>query len=486
MAKIGERQERENDAGAAIAVGEPPAETEETTETGTPAAAPPPEPGEPKRGRGRPPSPPKPEIRFFDRLKNLSLADWENYMAYLYRTQPFTDAKKGGASSNYVTKYGQAFDEEVVKHECGSGGYKILLNCIGSDGKSRTIGVYFFDILDPNFPPKIAAGIWLDDPRNEKWAWAKAAYDEQGKTQQPAAPAGAGVGDMPGALDAVGRIIQVLRPGDGASAADPISQLNAISELLDRHKPAQPAPPPVPPDPITQFAALATALKDLRPEAPSTQGHDDLVMKLMAQNLELMNKVTQMRTPAAPASSINEALDTIDKLKGLFAGESQNPWIAAITTIVDKLGPAAEAYAAQRAMPAAASAPGGQPPAEHPAGEPSSPPPGGPEQEAFLHMRAMVLQIAGPLLSHLQNGQPGEDFAAWFIDGYGYGFHNQLKALGKEQIMLVVKSIPELWTQLQPMDQLFSAFLDEFLTWAPPEQDQTVDMPPGKTEEPTQ
>ena len=97
------------------------------------------------------------------------------------------------------------------------------------------------------------------------------------------------------------------------------------------------------------------------------------------------------------------------------------------------------------------------------------------------------MQIAGPLLSHLQQGQPGGEFASWFIDGYGFGFHNQLKALGKEQILLVIKSIPELWNQIQPMDQLFSAFLDEFLAWAPPEESgRTVDIPPGTPEEPTQ
>lgn len=482
MAKTGEREQQENGAGAATALGEPPAQTEETTEPGAPTATAPPEAGEARRGRGRPPKQAKPEIRFFDRLRNLSLGEWENYLVYLYRTAPRTDAKKGGASANYITKYGAAFDEETVKRECGSGGYKIHLNQIGGDGKSRTVEVYFFDILDPNFPPKIAPGEWLNDPANEKWAWAKAAYEQQGKTEQPA-PTG-GTSDMSGALHAVGEIIKVLKPGDGASA-DPISQINAIGALLDRQKPETPAPPPPLPDPITQFAALAAALKDLRPEAPpSGDSHNDLMIQLITQNVELTNKLTQMKSPAAPRSSLNETLETINKLKGLFPADSQNPWLAAITTIADKFGPAAEAYVEQRTMRPPGDAPAGQPPGGERAEAPGSPPAGDKNREAFMQHRAMVQQIAGPLLSHLQAGQPGEDFAIWFVDGYGYGFFNQLKTLGKEQIMLVIKSIPELWNQIQPMDQLFSKFLDQFLAWAPDEPPPA--MPPGKTEEPTQ
>lgn len=488
MVKIGQREQSKNSAGAATAVAEPPPEALGTNEASTPEAPPAPEVVEAKRGRGRPPNPTnatEPTIGFFDRLKNLSRDQWENHMAYLYRTQPLTDAKKGGASSNYVTKYGQAFDEEVVKHECGSGGYKILFNQIGSDGKSRTIAVYFFDILDPKFPPKILPGAWLDDPRNEKWAWARGAYEAQEKTQQPAATAGAGAGDMEGALNAVGRIIEVLKPGDGA-ATDPISQLNAISQLLDRHKPEQPAPPPAPPDPIAQFAALATALKDLRPDPPS-QGHNDLIIRLMAQNTELMTKITEMRAPAAPPSSLTEALSMIEKLKSLFPGDSsQNPWIAAITTVADKFGPAAEAYAKHRAMepPPSAGTRGQAVPPD--SGAASTPPADQPAREAFMQHRNIVLQIAGPLLSHLSNGQDGGEFAAWFVDGYDFGFHNQLKTLGKDQIMLVIKSIPELWSKLQPMEQLFSSFLDEFLAWKQPEDEspQTVEPPLSKV--PTQ
>lgn len=483
MANIGEREQLKNGAGAAGAVVEPPRETEDTSETGTPEAPEAPEAEEPKRGRGRPPKPVEPSIGFFARLKNLTLDEWENHMAYLYRTQPMTDAKKGGASSNYVTKYGQAFDEEVVKHECGSGGYKILFNRIGSDGKQRTIQVYFFDILDPKFPPKIPPGSWMDDPRNEKWAWAKAAYEEQGKTPQPAATAG---GDsMESALDAVGRIIQVVKPGDGASA-DPITQLNAVSALLDRHKPPQPAPPPAPPDPVAQFAALAAALKDLRPETPSTESHNNLIIKLMDQVTDLTNKITQMRAPAAPSSSLNEALDTIEKLKGLFPTDSQNPWIGAITTLADKLGPAAEAYAEHHGMHRPASAPTGQPSPEA-ASPPGSAARSRENKEAFAVYRNIMLQVAGPMIGHLHNGQSGDDFAIWFVDGYGPGFHKQLKAIGKEQIMQVIASMPEVWGQLQPMQEVFSVFLDEFLAWEPPpeESDQTLEMPP-MSGEPTQ
>lgn len=485
MANIGEREQLENGAGAATAVAEPPPETQETTETDSPETQASPESGEPKRGRGRPRKPPKaeePTIGFFGRLRNLSRDEWENHMAYLYRTQPLTDAKKGGASANYVTKYGQAFDEEVVKHECGSGGYKILLNQIGSDGKSRTISVHFFDILDPKFPPKIMPGAWLDDPRNDKWAWAKAAYDTQGKTTQPAA-ATVGASDMPGALHAVGEIIKVLKPGDGASA-DPIRQLNAISELLDRQKPEQPAAPPPPPDPVAQFAALAKALKDLRPE--TAQNNNDLIVSLMAQNTALMTKITEMRIPAPATSNLTEMLGFMLKLKDLFPSDTQNPWIAAITTVADKLGPAAEAYAEHRAMHPPDSAATGQPSPEA-ASRPDSAGRSDKNREAFSIYRNIMIQVSGPMIAHVQNGQPGSDFAIWFVDGYGPGFHKQLQKIGKEQIMHVIASIPEVWGQLQPMEDVFSVFLTEFLAWNPQdESDQTIDMPPVPTTEPTQ
>jgi len=491
MATLGEREQFKKGAGAGTG---PPPETEATSVTGTPEAPAPPPAAPSTRGRGRPPKKPEEAILFFDRLKNFTHGEWENYMAYLYRTAPLTDAKKGGASANYVTKFGQAFDEEVVKHECGSGGYKVLLNHIGADGKSKTVEVFFFDILDPKFPPKIPPGAWLDDARNEKWAWAKPSYEQEGKTQQQAATAG--LSDMPGAIHAVAEIIKVLKPGDGATA-DPFRQLNAISDLLERHKPEIPPPPPaaVAPDPATQFAAMAAALKSLRPDPPPPDNTSSKLIELiLAQNARLeerntllLEEMVKQRSTSNPTDIIKETLNAARQLRGLASTESENPWVGAVVNLADRLSPALEAFVSSRAAPSGPSGqPGGAPPPD--AGSGPSAPASDEKRQAFMQHRAMMLQISSPMLAHLQNGQPGGEFAAWFVDGYGFHFFNQLKGLGKDQIMLVIKSIPEVWNQLQPIDQLFSVFIGEFLAWTPEaEPGQTIDhKTPPATEEPPQ
>lgn len=167
------------------------------------------------------------QTKLFDYILELSEEEFaNNFKAYIYRTEPFTQTQ--AQEFKYVTRYDQKFDVEVMKRELGSGRYYIRLNHSTSVGvgQSRQILAESIAIEDPQHPPNIPAGPWLDDPRNKKWAqWFRAKNQaDAGATAQATAQANAqSPREMVGALK---DLIQMMRPNDSANA-----QQNTVSAV---------------------------------------------------------------------------------------------------------------------------------------------------------------------------------------------------------------------------------------------------------------
>jgi hypothetical protein len=90
-----------------------------------------------------------------------------------------------------------------------------------------------------------------------------------------------------------------------------------------------------------------------------------------------------------------------------------------------------------------------------------------------LMLRGVLRQFMPMLLTAVIQGGDGYGLAKTVIALFGRPTYDQASALGKDRIMQLVKSDPDLWTQVAPIEAKFSRFLDEFTGY-----DDQVDVQP--------
>ena len=79
-----------------------------------------------------------------------------------------------------------------------------------------------------------------------------------------------------------------------------------------------------------------------------------------------------------------------------------------------------------------------------------------------LMLRGVLRRFMPMLLTAVNQGGDGYGLAKTVIALFGRHTYDQASALGKDRIMQLVKSEPDLWTQVAPIEARFSRFLDEF------------------------
>jgi hypothetical protein len=105
--------------------------------------------------------------------------------------------------------------------------------------------------------------------------------------------------------------------------------------------------------------------------------------------------------------------------------------------------------------------------------------PGGPVPEVptsspeELMLRGVLRRFMPMLLTAVNQGGDGYGLAKTVIALFGRPTYDQASALGKDRIMQLVKSEPDLWTQVAPIEARFSRILDEFTGY-----DDRVDVRP--------
>lgn len=498
------------------------------------------QPAEPagRRRRGKSKEEETGEAGFFERPpseKGVGPApdsEWESHMAYLYRLEPVLDLTRGGTQPKYVTKFASSFDPETVKlnPSCGSGVYKVqLVKYNSTHRKNETVHMHIFEVLDPAYPPKVPAGAWMEDPRNERWNWAK-----QGQGQGKQNGQDIFSNPNPSPLDIAKFIrdeIRQSRPDLSAGKTDALTQtiITTLPSLLEQARSAA--------DPTKVMAMLQSVM-------PKPSNEEGSMMKFLleelravrASNEQLQRDYRQLLTDIAtgkigaggqagqapPVDPIEQLTAAAQKLTALYEVIQPNPNAAAPGTWWQELlKPLVEATAV--AVPLIAKNIGNQPaplrrppaPASNPAtpavpaiptaaapppGTPNTPPPGTPpasppapptiEQhqpdehsttevaEDDLTMYARFIAQSGPsLIKHLNDGSTGADYAYWLYDGYGMMAITMIKNLGAEQLKAIIaQQVPELWTQLSKFGPRFDSFLEEFMNWTL-ESDEETDAP---------
>jgi hypothetical protein len=94
-----------------------------------------------------------------------------------------------------------------------------------------------------------------------------------------------------------------------------------------------------------------------------------------------------------------------------------------------------------------------------------------------LMLRGVLRQFMPMLLTAVNQGGDGYGLAKTVIALFGRPTYDQASALGKDRIMQLVKSEPDLWTQVAPIEARFSRFLDEFTGYDNPVDTQSQGSP---------
>jgi hypothetical protein len=77
----------------------------------------------------------------------------------------------------------------------------------------------------------------------------------------------------------------------------------------------------------------------------------------------------------------------------------------------------------------------------------------------------LVRMIERPLIQHINRGDSGHAFAAWFIDGQGMEVYGQVKSYGKDSLIQAIAAYsPAVIQTLRALgDEATNRFMDEFM-----------------------
>jgi len=482
--------------------------SEKTTKTATATAeTEPPEaaPSEKKRiGR-----PPKSEDRiprvlsFFNRVSAIEKDDWgQRAFIKVYRLEPSIDRTRLG-EPKHIAKYSEPIDEDRIKSDHGSGRYRLYLNFKAPTEKTeRELDSMEIDILDMNFPPKLARGEWLDIPYNKKWEWCRAMLpktDAEQIQQKTSA-----TGDLVEALDVLDRVQS--RAEDRMRPQQP--QPNQTLDIIRGVKELMP-PPPAPAPPATENKMLDTVVALLTKQIDRDATEAAELRKEIREMREKPNQ--EKKGPFGSLKDIvTEVKGILPDLKEMFpgfaakAGElatsvarsrmsgDQEFWQPTIGKLVDGVMPIIQMTTAkfmsgrppqpqpgtgqpgpQPRIPGAA--PDQPPTVAAPNGSAAAPPAAGPPALSFLH------RIAPALMNHLRDDMSGGDFAEWMFSGFGPEIDNlswvSIKnAIGADAIVEMFRDSPY-WQELQLIEAKFIKFVQEFCAWQPGAEEQTLTPP---------
>jgi len=477
------------------------------TQTETPPKAKKSKPQPPKSGKPRPKDDIPRAVSFFDRMGAISKADWgTRAKVKIYRTEPFTDLVRV-TGQKYAIVYEEPITEERLKHDCGSGRYRLYLSYKAPADDEKEIDSVELEILDPKFPPNLPKGSWIDDPKNKKWEWAKPLLEARWAAETPEKPGN--LNTVVETVRAVKELIPTPAPSNGVT--DVLNTIRAVKEL-------SPAPPPSTENAMLNSIVQLVIAQNTAAQAAlmAAQERGD---KLLTQLLTLSSKPAENNGLTTFKGILAEIKDIVgvDTIKDLFnrgadvvtQRSRMNAWqeffAPAVTKLADgfsNLSPLLIQVLMNRAQqpPQPQIQPvNGQPtaaatlPAANPQPQPNPQSRGGPNLIDLLNIITPVM--ANHFREWIESGDEewnGAGFATWVYDGWGQvwngiDWHAQAKNTGAATLVMMYKQSP-FWANPQmpfaQQEPKFLEFVQSFCDWSPDEPEQsdtapTEDQPPS-------
>jgi len=464
-----------------------------------------------------------------DFISGLSSVGWEQFLLYGYRWDPVYDSTNGGQQKKYIFCQAAPVTEESLKQEYGSGTYQLQLNRRNPKTRKTTPAMDVnITIFDPNFPPNLPPGDWLNHPKNKKWLpfapLIEKRWADRMKAQTSAPAAGDGQ-NMQAVLvqmqNETRQMVEKLRSDLSSSGKDQLmtSVFAMLPALLQQQDPTKlmsvlkdyilPKEEKSGPDPMLQFLLQrmeqaekqhhetmlqrekqhAEEMRELR--AQQSKQQDTIVQMLQQKNeppnllsqlgqvKELVSAVTEMM-PSGPKkwteTLVEEGLPQLVELgKSYFTAQALKPRPQAPAQQVHNM-PAANPAPAQ-ALPA----PVNPPPAITPEVV-SHPQQSQPEQQQQGEMdsmlRGQIIEMCGRTSQALDLGLTGAQFADQLIFKYGQARYDFLiNAIPEEQLLPILKQVPEGWQYLAQHEALLPQFIKEFYEFANQPEEEEIEPP---------
>jgi hypothetical protein len=419
----------------------------------------------------------KEESDFFQQLQQIPVEGWQTgFKVYVYRVLPVIDKKD---NEHFLCKVTEPFDEDYLMRNFGSGKYYLRLN----NQRGETIASKTVALHNPAFPPKVSPDeVVRTDPRNETYFKVWAPKEQAAATAPPSSSAA----DSTAVQELSKLLNKALEQRERGSAADS-AQSNLTSSLvqwaLDQTGKERENNDP------TKMAALLRELKSL---LPSQQPPDGLAL------IEKVLAITEKLNPASreaqqdPLDYVEKAVNLVEKLRpqpvasGASGDSQMGSWqeffqpvlpslISALAPIVPAMaqmllaknarqqqGPPVSPVVSPVPAPAGAPPAGGEPAPQH---QPAAPASGQDFAEMAANMAPLVLNALA------QPGRTGADLADSVVMLFGPLRYQQIAALGKETLLAFLQSHP-LWQQLGPVQARVPEFIEEFIAYQEPEDDE--------------
>jgi hypothetical protein len=438
------------------------------------------------RPRGRP----TPEQRareaedshnFFQTINKVHQDEWgSRYNLYVYRVEPVIDKTRSG-EPKYVMCYAEPINEDRILAEHGSGRYKLILNFrkAGND-RGQEVDKGYISLLNMSFPPRIAPGEWVDDPRNKAWAWAKKHFppdNEPGTSTDPLKT-----------LELFNKIrrdtAEELKPGES-----PENRMLTLATVLEKLSPK-------PHNPDETMKNMASVLAQLRPP------EDKLSTFLLEQHTVLMKEFLKAKEAAPERPNavtvikelVSGARELIPQFRelvpGIVGGDGAvsrsrlNGWQELTVALAPHVGPVLSLLVGKMLAPGQPGAPPALPAAP---GQPVN----GTAMMPFLQM------IANPMVNYAREmappdnfdpSQTGQDFASWVFEGFGSNPHYAeaiaaARLMGPVGLIAAFRNTP-FWNDRGPTNQApslamleaqLTPFFSSFLSWVPATEEEEED-----------
>jgi hypothetical protein len=436
------------------------------------------------------------EQDFFEWLSQWTADDWQYMLAYLYRTAPTIDRRASGRPTS-LKKYGSYFDLDQIMHEEGSGGYRIdLTRRDKQSGRYTRIAQVYFGIMNMDYPPRVPAGDWINEPENEVYKWAKPKLEEA-----QAMGYGNQHTDPNKVFDTVLSGIERLRgaqpqgEGNSATAATITGLSNLVTALVNRPAPA--ADESMKTMVTFLMSKLEEGNKEMR-ELRMLLIQNSKQPGLLEQLTQIMPAVTQFKDllglkgggRAAQTGLADVAVQVVDKLGDAVPmlyemwrtsqGAQANGGTGTANGFrLPAAQPKKDQPAAAAADPTAAGAPATE---QAKPEEPTMPPEKEAHYKAILAKWGALIQSVAPfLVDHFRANLTGYEFRDWFISRQGVNNYAAFRSaetggVTVDDLVELAQLHSYLATMLQPREKLV-IFLTEFLTEPEPE---TEDDAKGK------
>ena len=394
----------------------------------------------------------------------------------------------------------------------GSGSYRFDLCYTSPDGKEKKrIRQAFETIIDMRYPPRVALGDWIDDPRNKQWEWAKPQLVAESADRSRIAAEQVTGAKPTNHLDEISQLADVLDKVRGpkeenASVAIQLLKMfqDSQEKMLASHDPKQ----------QLELAAQLSALAN--PGKKDDSAMSLLITMLMEDRKAAREEMRELRnTPQQnPLESTMGIIKQVTELIGGFGvnigggGGKQDTGAVIASTIGDITGKVIDGlsthlpsvlqtinYAKQVDLQKTqlAQQTGPKPwefpqPAVQQQQEPAPvtptavvtppPTPSGPMNAQLLlaKYQAVLMRSMPFLIDFFQKGASGRDFQEWLIEDAGLNTWNQFKKDATADLLIgAVGGIPQLAQIFQPPDRVRQFFTDLLTDWPEEEEDDADD-----------